>query len=352
MITDHVAFRLGKSDAARCDDAIGTGGRDDAFAVTDGLGSSPATSGYFAQEAADWFVHDPLAAEAELSEPTPGEGDTSLATRWLANVHTLGQYLDNPQDSFESAGCTLVGVQLTTDDRATICVKGLAIGDCAAFILSDDAWEGFNSLGKLSEQSVRDDSGIATPNSLRVHFVERRLVTDEPPLKFEVAVEPGTTIVLATDALATWIHQRLLEGGPTDPELVTLLSLRRESRFVEWVHAQRFAGTLELDDVAFVRFTISAPSSPKKSPTTAGIVTSNAASSSPNEDTAARQLPPSPHGRLARMLALTGWIIAIAAVLLQQPEVKAWLHAHGLHIERMLDFDKADSPTPAPAAPR
>ena len=259
MITKAASFRVAKSDEGRCDDALGTGGVPLAYAVADGLGSSPATSGYFAQEAADWYVRDPSASLQELMAPPAGEvaEPTGLAARWMRAVHTLGKYLDNPAASFESAGCTLAGVHVLPDARPAPKLTGLVIGDSAVFIITKNEWEGVNNLGPLSLQVARSDSDMPTPNCLGVSFGNKRIHTAKPPEKFSLDLkDEETTVVLATDALAVWLHHRLLSHGQGDPAVQELLAIKSESEFVEWTLRQRYEGMLELDDVAMVRLTL------------------------------------------------------------------------------------------------
>lgn len=252
MNLDCFAFKLARVSGGRCNDAFGTGGREGAFAVADGLGSEGATSGCFAQEAADWYVRAPEAAVGELL--SNGGGKHTLAERWMSQPATLGLYLDNPESCFKDAGCTFAGVTVSPESTTgKYRVETVIVGDCAVFHVGEGTWEGRDNSGPLRDRPVKTGADSVTASALRVDF-ERCVVRTTIPAgqhRFEAA--PGSVVLLATDALAAWIHQRLATGDAPPEALRELLTLSSESQFVEWTRKLEHFHEIADDDVALVR---------------------------------------------------------------------------------------------------
>lgn len=247
--------KLARSDAGRCNDGVGRGGRPDAFAVADGLGSSPAASGYLAQEACDWFTHHPERMIKEIAGVDVGTAET-LAQHWIDGASTLGAHLGNPPQAFESAQCTFLGAHLVRSEEG-IELRGVVVGDCAIFCIGEKDWEGFNHDGLMSGQQVRAAHTEYTPGFLQVSFAGRKLShpREGTGAPFNMPLLPNQVVVLATDALATWLHHALQssDGGSGSQRVRELLEIDEDSAFVRWVLRERHSKALDVDDVAMVR---------------------------------------------------------------------------------------------------
>lgn len=258
------------------------------FAVADGLGSQPATSGYFSQVVADWFVMAPDAVFGdirELANAAPPESNSrpNIAAHWVEYASRNSAIMQNGIQSFAGAGCTMAAISVRygeVDGSQNCIVKMTVVGDCAIFVLRPNGWTGMDNAdksGKIHERPPNlGQHGESTWNKLFVNFDTKRLAAPNIPNFNEIASQTlfneGGVIILATDALASWIHCKLSENRTNPIEaLGELLCIQTQSGFVEWAGRMLHEGKICSDDLTLLRIAIP-PASPENDEASIGGV--------------------------------------------------------------------------------
>jgi hypothetical protein len=204
--------------AAECEDALAGDPATGRFAIADGASESYA-AGEWARLLVESFVRD------------GGGDDWLIAPRIAWHDQVVGRAVSwYAEDKFAAGGhATFLG--LTIDGPRW---TALAAGDTNLFVVRDGA------LATSFPLETSADFGGAPPLV--------RSWGDEPTWEFGLGdLQPGDTLLLATDALAQAILASAEAGEFIGPNL---LSLRESEAFTAWVDAAREAGQLRNDDVA------------------------------------------------------------------------------------------------------
>jgi hypothetical protein len=226
------------SASQECQDAVAWDDQKTTFAIADGVSDSA-----FQRLWANILVNSFVADARTLH---------SFSKAWLANWLRSQQSVWHSQVNWETipwhgrlkaqqtgAQATFLGIRLLPDRRSWV---GIAIGDCNLFRFSKD--------GTLRESipniQSADFSNATQAFSSTVQNQDQMLSQVK---LIQGTFEPGDSIVLATDAMARWMLERLeTQRNP----LQEIPASVEPGVFDQWVSAQRRSGALKDDDTSLL----------------------------------------------------------------------------------------------------
>jgi hypothetical protein len=226
------------STSQECQDALAWDEQQMTFAIADGVSDS-AFQSLWANILVNSFV-----TEARTMH--------SFSKNWLADWLQTQQNVWNSRVNWETipwhgrlkaqqtgGQATFLGIHVLPDKGSWI---GIAIGDCNLFRFGKD--------GRLKESAPNlrsaDFSNATQAFSSTVHQQDQMLSQVK---MIQGTLDPGDSLVLATDAMARWMLERL--EGKKDP-LREIPTSNEAGVFSHWVSAQRQSGTLKDDDTSLL----------------------------------------------------------------------------------------------------
>ena len=226
------------STSQECQDAVAWDAQNTTFAVADGVSDS-AFQRLWANILVKSFV-----TEARTVQ--------SFSKAWLANWLRTQQSVWNSQVSWETipwhgrlkaqqtgAQATFLGIRLMPDKHSWV---GIAIGDCNLFRFSKDG----SLKESIPNQRSADFSNATQAFSSTIQNQDQMLSQVK---LIQGTIDPGDSLVLATDAMARWMLESL--EAKRDP-LQEIPAANEPGVFDEWVGAQRQSGALKDDDTSLL----------------------------------------------------------------------------------------------------
>jgi hypothetical protein len=240
MTTDVQGFQAPKngSTSQECQDAVAWDAQKTTFAIADGVSDS-AFQQLWAKILVDSFV-----AEARTLQ--------SFSKAWLANWLRTQQSVWNSRVNWETvpwhgrlkaqqtgAQATFLGIRLLPERRSWV---GIVIGDCNLFRFSN---------GGTLRESIPNNRSADFSNATQAFS---STLQNQDQMLSQVKLiqgnyDPGDSLVLATDAMARWVLERV--EAQRNP-MREIPASKEPGVFDAWVHAQRQDGGLKDDDTSLL----------------------------------------------------------------------------------------------------
>jgi hypothetical protein len=231
------AFQTPKngSTSQECQDAVAWNEQTRNFAIADGVSDSAFQSLW-----ADLLVNSFVAQAGS----TP-EFSKAWLTTWLQNEQSQW----NSQVNWDTvpwhgrlkaeqtgAQATFLGIRLLPESHSWV---GIAIGDCNLFHFSKDGTFKESIPNKRAADFSNATQAFSSISQDQEHVQKTK--------RIQGTYEPGETLVLATDAMARWMLERLEENQNPLDEIPTS---NAPGVFDQWVNTLRQAGKMKDDDTS------------------------------------------------------------------------------------------------------
>ena len=209
------------------------------FAIADGV-SSAIFSDIWAKILVDAAVEGDIPLD-----------DTEAMVKWLTPLRaqwkkllpeTMNHWQEIKLRETRGSHSTLLGVNVI-DNKGEIYFESYSIGDCCMFVFRD---------GKLQASFPGEDAAFfgLNPTSLPSSRIPRERHQAE---HYRGSLEVGDSVVLASDAIASWMFKQLEAGKDVDLEFFERIESLQWS---EWVRDSRIEKRMRVDDVTLLMFRI------------------------------------------------------------------------------------------------
>ena len=220
--------------SADCEDAHAENGSIGRYAIADGTSQS-----FFPKQWAELLVNHFCETTAlSLDRKNWKEWLIPIQQEWYQQVEKRVNklkrfHLTNRFDAGESAASTFVGLEV---DRTKKEWKALIIGDSCLFHIRGSQL--------LKSYPIEDSEAFTELTEVFASFAEDNHIAPEV---VSDKVNPGDTLILATDALAKWVTE-YKEIGQVEDALMRLNQVETDEQFYQFVDCERAAQNIPLDD--------------------------------------------------------------------------------------------------------